>query len=105
MLLEKKASLGMEGSERELEEKLKRDKEKSEIRAEASKEVQERILKEIEERKVRKTLDEERNLCQICQDLLFTEDADMKVFALGVCSDVYHVDCILPWIETCIETQ
>ena len=74
------------------------------MQAEAAQEVQERILKELEEREARKTMDEERNLCQICQDLLFTEAVDLRVFALGVCSDVYHHDCILPWINTCIET-
>ena len=35
---------------------------------------------------------------------LFTEDGD-EVFALGVCADVYHRDCIGPWLRTCIENQ
>ena len=55
--------------------------------------------------KARIAQDEARNLCQICQDSLFTGAADQKVFALGVCSEVFHTDCILQWIKTCIEDQ
>ena len=30
---------------------------------------------------------------------------ESKVFALGVCADVYHRECINPWLKTCIENS
>lgn len=58
-------------------------------------------LKAVEERKAEEA---KQNVCQICQEALFTYD-NAEVFALGVCSDVYHVECINPWLATCIENQ
>ena len=43
----------------------------------------------------------EKEVCQICQESLFSGDA--SVFAMGVCSDIYHVECINPWLKTCID--
>jgi hypothetical protein len=34
---------------------------------------------------------------------MFSEEIDAKVFAMGSCFDVYHQDCINPWLKTCIE--
>jgi len=34
--------------------------------------------------------------------VMLSEQTD-KVFAMGVCSHVYHQECINPWLQTCIE--
>ena len=85
-------------------EKREREEEEAKMKQEASQEVQERLLAQLKEIEARKAREQEQELCKICQESLFTEEGG-QVFALGVCSDVYHSQCILPWLKTCIENQ
>ena len=62
------------------------------------------MVREFEERQARLNQEQQSNVCQICQEPLFTEDGG-EVFALGVCNDIYHAECIKPWVSTCIENQ
>ena len=50
-------------------------------------------MKELQDREARKAQENESNVCKICQEPLFTDD-DSEVFALGVCTDIFHVECI-----------
>ena len=61
-------------------------------------------MREIEERKARQAQEEEGNICKICQEQLFGEDG-AEIIVLGACNDIFHVECIKPWLTTCIENQ
>ena len=74
------------------------------MQEEAAQEVQEKLMKELQEREARKAQENENNICQICQEPLFAGDGS-EVFVLGVCTDIFHVECIKPWLTTCIENQ
>ena len=57
-------------------------------------------LLNLEERKEREI---EKQVCEICQEQLFGDEAPSAPFAINNCSDVYHEACLKPWLQTCIE--
>ena len=101
LLLERQAIAKMLREEKEQEEALRKKRSMEEMEAEAQKEVQEKIMREIEERQARQAQEEQGNVCKICQESLFGEDG-AQVIVLG-CGDIFHVECVQPWLSTCIE--
>lgn len=63
---------------------------------------QEKLYDQLVMLEKRKTEEYEREVCQVCQESLFI--ADYTVYTMSVCSDVYHAECIKPWLTSCMET-
>ena len=48
--------------------------------------------------------EEEKNVCEICYDGLFTGGADSEVIVLEGCENIYHVECVKEYVLTQIDS-
>ena len=85
----------------ELEERKQKEQELTKAAAE---EAQKLLLIELKQLEERKTEESKSQLCQICQEPLFDAEGS-PVIALSVCPDIYHTECIQPWLKTCIDNS